>query len=273
MDIMRAFFPSELLRNMSNKEWFLINDQICFYPQEQMLCSTDGNKKITLTRIVNKMLYYFCTHEKVLISYEEIMCFIWEERHKTIGYGSLYQALLVLRKSFLELEPDCRFIKTIRKSGIIFDCEIVENSNSVGVLGELAEKATVVADVNCFSKAALQKKKIIISMLLMVVVIAAAAAYFYSRFEGVFDLYTPAKLLAKGCSVRYNSDAYDTSQYNQFIEQYQDLCIPNSILYVTTYFSREDVSVVRCRNFYLHQKNIGNCTVFYFRKVKGGANV
>jgi DNA-binding winged helix-turn-helix (wHTH) protein len=257
---------------MSNKEWFLINDQICFYPEEQMLCSADGNKKITLTRIVNKMLHYFCTHEKVLISYEEIMCFIWEERHKTIGYGSLYQALLVLRKSFLELEPDCRFIKTIRKSGIIFDCEIVENSNSVDVVGELAGKTTVVANVNCFSKAALEKKKIIISLLLMMVVIAAATTYCYSRFEGVFDLYTPAKPLANGCSVRYNPDAYDISQHDRFIEHHQDLCIPNSILYVTTYVSREDVSVVRCRNVYLYEKNIGNCTVFYFRKVKEGTN-
>ncbi|MCT4716320.1 winged helix-turn-helix domain-containing protein [Enterobacteriaceae bacterium H18W14] len=252
---------------MTNREWFLINDQVCFYPDEQIVCSLQGNKKIPLTRIVNKMLYYFCKNCRHIIKYDEMMLFIWGEKHRQIRYGSLYQALLVLRKSLEELNISSALIKTVRKKGLIFDCVVVEQKSDPKSTDNVSASETSAQSSEPLTNKPIARRPLFYLGLILLTALFSALFYYHST-RSVFDNYTVGERLSGGCMVHYNSDAHDANHHKKFMNSHSELCKPGAMLYITTYITTNAVSVVQCDNAWLREKHIGNCLVHYFPEGK-----
>lgn len=240
-------------------EIFLINSIIEFDPGNQFISSTSGDIKIKLTNIVSKMLHYLCINNKVVNKHDHVMQFVWGERHTQTSYASLYQAILVLRKSLNEVSINDKIeINSIRKEGIRLNAEVEKlikiNNNHFGIKSRNKSTSNIT------------KAKIIFSLIGIIVFLLALTFFSILRnhSHGVFSNYTYQAPISGKCEMWFNSDAIDSLRHINFIKKHKELCMPESILYITAYKNANKVSVVQCLNNHLDLKNIGNCTVKTF---------
>ncbi|MDK6932421.1 hypothetical protein QP353_23770 [Klebsiella aerogenes] len=241
-------------------EIFLIKNVVEFDPSNQLISSSSGDIKIKLTNIVSKMLHYLCVNNKTVNKYGDVMQFVWGERHTQTNYGSLYQALLVLRKSLNEISANDKIeINSIRKEGILLNAEVKKlikvNSEHIYI------KSRKIKTFNIYKITPFFNFIIIIFISIMLI-------FFFSlRNHGVFNNYTNEIPSLGKCKMWFNSDAIDSSQHIKFIKKHIELCVPESNLYITAYKNINKISVVQCSNNYLDVKKIGNCTVKIFHRL------
>ncbi|EQA1694818.1 winged helix-turn-helix domain-containing protein [Enterobacter hormaechei] len=237
------------------EEFYMINEGLMFIPSVRTIHQVATGRRVQLTNIVNKMFYYLCQNNGKVISYDEIMQFVWGERHRQISYGSLYQALLTLRKSLKEVNVDGDSIKSIRKKGMIFNAvvekKIQKTPSSSNKIRHLAYTSRIF-----FS---------LIALLMIILILCSGLYFIYNGDEvKIFNNYFTAKNTPGGCKVKFNSDAANSRKHNSFLHDHIYLCVPDTVMYITAYENISNISVVQCQDNYLDTKKMGNCRVYIF---------
>lgn len=247
------------LTDTEEKEFFIINNELNFDPIERVILSSSNGMRVHLTNIVSKMLCYFCRNSQTLINYDDIMQFVWGEKYRQVSYGSMYQALLVLRKSLKKIATSDIEIKSIRKAGIIFYAVVEKKNNLYDSVNNIC--------IN--SKSVSKKLKKLLARLTLPFSIFFLFINIYLNSDiglknSVFENYTPGVKYLGQCNVRFNSNASDSDKHLRFLDKYKNLCVSGGVLFITANENTSYVSVVQCKNKYFDNKNLGNCGVFLF---------
>ncbi|ENZ7683297.1 winged helix-turn-helix domain-containing protein [Klebsiella aerogenes] len=241
---------------MDMDDIFVIKNAIKFSPQEQSISSITGDSCVKLTNIVSKLLHYLCVNSQVVNRYDDVMKFVWGERYIKTSYGSMYQALLVLRKSLREVAVDDKIeIDSVRKEGVRLNAVVVR-------LPQSSEDGNP-CNMSNNGKSSIRRRYFIYTF---ITILALFFLILFLKFKdsSVFSHYTSETRAFGGCKVRFNSDALDSSLHNKILIEHKDLCIPDSTLYITAYNNIHRISIIQCRNGFFSTKEVGNCIVNTF---------
>ena len=247
------------LTNTEETELFIINNELIFDPIERVILSSSNGMRVHLTNIVSKMLCYFCRNSKTLINYDEIMEFVWGEKYRQVSYGSMHQALLVLRKSLKKISSSDIEIKSIRKAGVIFNAVVEKKKNIHDSVNNIS---TNKKSVNKNTKKLLARLVLPFSIFFLFISILLNSDI--GLKDSVFENYTPGVKYLGQCNVRFNSNATDSDKHLRFLYKYKNLCVPGSVLFITANENTSYVSIVQCKNKYFDNKSLGNCGVSLF---------
>lgn len=237
-------------------EIFVIKNALRFSPQEQSISSITGDSCVKLTNIVSKLLHYLCVNSQVVNRYDDVMKFVWGERYIKTSYGSMYQALLVLRKALREVAVNDEIeIDSVRKEGIRLNAVVVrlpqssEDRNSCNMSNN--------------GKSSIRRRNLIYTLVTILAFLFLILFLTY-KDSSVFSHYTSEIRGLGNCKVRFNSDALDSSLHKKILIEHKDLCISNATLYITAYNNIHRISIIQCRNGFFSTKEVGNCIVNTF---------
>lgn len=240
--------------NVKHEDAFLINNELLFLPSERRISSIVNEETEQLTNQVSKLLCYLCMNSRMLIKYNDIMQFVWGERYRFISYGSVYQALLSLRKALKNIAISPVEIKSIRKEGIIFNATVKKQQQE-----PLIQDTSIIAERNAMTEPLYSSQMFYFTVAIITMITITTLSVLYNRGRGAFDNYTVKDNTGGECNIRLNSDAVDSRRHINFLEKHQYLCTPDTTLYITAYENNHTLSVIQCRNNYLVKSKMGNC--------------
>lgn len=235
-------------------EFYLIDNVFEFHPKSGKVVNTKDGTIHELTGNTNKMLNFLCQNYNLEIKYKDIMKWIWEEKHKEISYGALYQTILVLRRALKRAGISEEIVKTVRRKGIFFSADIQK----------ITSKTDNTQDTKPSRRLSIQNKfRSYIFLLLPALLIAIGGKY----RDGLYiDNYTDGEIFNNNCIVHFNSDAQSDSQHRKFINDHPEICSNGSELFITTFNSVKDIGIIKCLNSYKNKKEIGGCNIILTTK-------
>ncbi|BDR96911.1 hypothetical protein NUITMVP1_08200 [Proteus mirabilis] len=102
---------------------YLINDDIIFYSDKNLLFSKKLNKEKKILAPSSKMLIHLITVNE-LVTQRELFRIGWGDKEKFITNSAFYQNILLLRKAFNELDIDDEIVITVPRKGYIINHNI-----------------------------------------------------------------------------------------------------------------------------------------------------
>ncbi len=239
-------------------EIYLINNEFEFHPEDGKVVSTKDGTIHELTGNANKMLSFLCQNYNLEITYTDIMKRIWEEKHKEISYGALYQTILVLRRALKRAGISQEIVKTVRRKGIYFSADIQK----------ITSKTENTQDTNPSRRFSIPNKiffkvRPFLFLLLPVLLVAIGVKY---RNDLYIDKYTDGEMLKNNCIVHFNSDTESDSHHRRFINDHPEICSNGSELFITTFNSVKDIGIIKCLNRNKNKKEIGGCNIILTTK-------
>lgn len=282
---------------MSN--YYLLNN-VRFLPRERTLFNDESGEKVVLTNISAKCLLCFCERYEKLISHDELIEFVWDVQHKTVRYNSLYQVLLILRRSLAQVGLSQEMIRTLPRKGFIMGGikleqftgdESPEVARQSGSEALAVVKASVAQDEtvdNGELQPALQSIEAPFSEIkppitsgitlhlsvasclavavLLLVALVAVWQFFPSSNRNFFRGYEVAKDApgAGICTWLYNSDASSFERHRQFSADHPELCNEQEAIYVTAYTTSRKISAVACSNSLTAASRQAHCLSWYY---------
>ncbi|MTD42657.1 hypothetical protein GIX45_29305 [Erwinia sp. CPCC 100877] len=283
-----------MMKNNSMGDYYLLND-VRFSPQKRILFNNESGEKVVLTNISAKCLLCFCERYEELISHDELIEFVWDVQHKTVQYNSLYQTLLILRRSLVQAGLRQEMIRTVPRKGFIMsgiklercsadECLDVQQEDCAGesVLADASvapdESVEVVPPLRAPQNAEMPNKPLQTSWIMPHLPLAACLAalllltligvwhLFHSGNRNFFRGYEVVKDApgAGICTWFYNSDATNFERHRQFSADHPELCNAQEAIYVTAYDTSRKISAVACSNSLTTASRQAHCLSWYY---------
>lgn len=259
------------LKNNFMGDYYLL-DSVRFSPQERTLINDDSAQSVVLTNISARCLLCFCQRYGELISHDELIEFVWDIQHKTVQYNSLYQTLLILRRSLAQVGLSQELIRTLPRKGFIMSgVTLTRRSADDAPTTQALGHAVAPGDDSVRATAPGLARRIPIAVWLVIVsltllVIGAlwhesvsTRRNFFSGYEVVKD--APG---AGVCTWLYNSDASNFQRHWQFSADHPELCNAREAIYVTAYESSRKISAIACSNSLTRGSRQALCTSWYY---------
>ncbi|QCT22087.1 hypothetical protein FEM41_21790 [Jejubacter calystegiae] len=289
------------MKNNSMGDYYLLNN-VRFSPEERTLFNDESGEILVLTNISARCLLCFCEHYEKLISHDELIEFVWDVQHKTVQYNSLYQTLLILRRSLVQIGLSQEMIRTLPRKGFIMGGIHLERHSSEtppdiqyqngageqltemeapAVQGEIVDddvppllmsqrSEAQISEVTSNKASGVTLRLSLTTCLAMVMLLVLAIAGLWHiispESRNFFAGYEVVKDApgAGICTWLYNSDATNFQRHRQFSADHPELCNEQEAIYVTAYDTSRKISAVACSNSLTTANRQAHCLSWYY---------
>jgi DNA-binding winged helix-turn-helix (wHTH) protein len=288
------------MKNNSMGDYYLLNN-VRFSPEERTLFNDESGEILALTNISARCLLCFCERYEELISHDELIEFVWDVQHKRVQYNSLYQTLLILRRSLVQIGLSQEMIRTLPRKGFIMGGIHLERHSSealpdiqhhdgtaerLAVMEAPAVQDEIVDDVPPLVMPQHIEAQIPeiapgkapgITLRLSIVTCLAMAVLSVLAMVGLWHIISPkSRNFFSGyevvkdapgagiCTWLYNSDATNFQRHRQFSADHPELCNAQEAIYVTAYDTSRKISAVACSNSLTTANRQAHCLSWYY---------
>ncbi|MEG2734519.1 MAG: winged helix-turn-helix domain-containing protein [Hafnia sp.] len=276
----------------SNNDYYLIMDEVKFYPFKNLLHSITDNEDLQLFSTASRCFEMLLKHQGEVISQRNMMLYAWTEHGLTVSPNTFYQNISSLRKALSKFLPDNKIIMTIKRTGLVIPNDIsvkVINDNSDNleqssdnfpfkqdIVSEIYIKTDIDAKENIKEniKSREYKRysmKVCLVCFLSIIYVLFISTFLYKSYlaneydkyisQHPFKSYIEYSKPSDDCTIYVNRNAGKIDPSNRFLKIDADGCRGYETVYVTLYEGSMRTSAMYCST--LKHQNL-SCISEYF---------
>lgn len=228
---------------------YVLNAVFEFDPIKLTLRNKESNEYVRIHSTSAKCLLLLIEKHQVIVSQKELLQAGWGDKSHTVTYNALYQCILNLRKSFIQLGCEKAIIVTIPRKGLMISEDIIiERVEEGGINNKFPGNLS--SDI--------KRSQWLLSFSKPVYLILVATFTVLIFFDILFSLlntsvsydfrylYTEITFDESACKYFINKENGYAKDVLQKIAPYQKLCKQNEWLFITKFNEMKSKSVLIC---------------------------
>lgn len=253
---------------------YLIDGKIIFNPSEQSLFHIETLTIKIMKPTESRCLLLLLEKQGVVVSQNEAMAYSWGEKHREISFNTFYQCILVLRKTFAQLDASGSVITTIPRKGVMVDesvsVEIMSEKDADEARLQLKSDAPSSSNSHPTSSHRMSRLKLSLMDIIILLLTTAISTYILwpatSKGIDFFSGYQVAGMLENKCQYYFNKDTNDYSRHKDFLHHNPELCQEGKVLYITAYSNASFISAISC-DAKINSLPDNYCRSFYYPEI------
>lgn len=228
---------------------YVLNAVFEFDPIKLTLRNKESNEYVRIHSTSAKCLLLLIEKHQVIVSQKELLQAGWGDKSHTVTYNALYQCILNLRKSFIQLGCEKAIIVTIPRKGLMISEDIIIERVE-GDEANIKYPSHLSSDEKKTPWFVSYSKRIyLVLMIIFVSLIGVGMIFSILNTQSSYDfrnLYVEVTNNGGQCKYFINRNDGSAKDLLQNITQYEKLCKNNEWMFITKFNEMKSNSVLIC---------------------------